>query len=48
MEFGLGQQAKVCKELQTGPEGVLGLGDFKKLQIGPELQDGPDWDKCNR
>ena len=41
MGFGLGQQAKVCKELQTGPKGVLGPEDFKENSIGPELQDGP-------
>ena len=47
LDFGLGQQAKVCKELQTGPKRVLGPGDLKMLQTGPELQDGPAWDYCN-
>ena len=41
--FGLGQQAKICKELQIGPKRVLGPGDFKKLRIGPELQVGQLW-----
>ena len=37
LDFGLGQQAKICKELQTAPKGVLGPGDFKKLRIGPRI-----------
>ena len=43
LDFGLGQQAKICKELQIGPKRVLGPGDFMKLRIGPELQVGPLW-----
>ena len=42
LDFGLGQQAKIVKGYNTGPERVLGPGDLKMLQIGPELQDGPD------
>ena len=37
------KKAKICKELQIGPKGVLGPGDFMKLWIGPELQVGPLW-----
>ena len=38
-----GPTGQNCKELQTGPKGVLGPGNFKKLQIGPELQDAQAW-----
>ena len=38
--YGLGHKAKICKELQISPKGVLGPGDLKSFGPGQKLQDG--------